>query len=256
MTLAHTQAEKRSANMTATLLLTGGDAATRHLQHPHQHPVTTTEVAILKMLMQILMRSIRQSGQQSRREGQLNWLLKFLSKEGITARKAGKQKSEPDPVTINGLRKLLDEGKVTEFTPMRACGVQIWRPMRRVPQLKWQLLMKDGDDHEDSDDEEARELSQYALDMGDEGVESSERKNADSDAGRRGSTPLTPTSGRTSSNSVTGGSSTFEVAGEGKRFLSPEIGRGVTDFGEALLGCTDRWTRLVLQFVLLREPNA
>ena len=39
----------------------------------------------------------------------------------------------------------------------------IWRPMRRVPQLKWQLLMIEDDNVEDSDDEEARELSNYAT---------------------------------------------------------------------------------------------
>ena len=44
-------------------------------------------------------------------------------------------KTEPDPVTINGLRALLEKGTITEFTPMRGCGMTIWRPMRRVPQL-------------------------------------------------------------------------------------------------------------------------
>ena len=66
-------------------------------------------------------------------------------------------------MTINGLRSLLENGTITEFTPMRASGMQIWRPMRRVPQLKWQLLMIESDETEDSDDEEARELSKYAT---------------------------------------------------------------------------------------------
>ncbi len=243
MTLAHTQAEKRSANMIqATLLLTGGDAApvAPGAQAPAPAPAPSTAGAgsgDSKEADADAEHKAKWSAESKRRAAELAAEV-LASKEWYYRPKGWKKgKNEPDPVTINGLRKLLEEGKVTEFTPMRACGVQIWRPMRRVPQLKWQLLMKDGDDHEDSDDEEARELSRYALGMGDEGGDEERKKSSSDDAGRRGSTPLKPSDGRPAANSVTGGSSTFEVAGEGKKVLEPrEIGHVALEILERLVG--------------------
>ena len=66
---------------------------------------------------------------------------------------------------------------------------------------------EDGDDHEDSDDE-ARELSQYASIWGMKALRVAKGR-TQIVMQAAGNTPLTPTSGRTSSNSVTGGSSTF-----------------------------------------------
>ena len=80
-------------------------------------------------------------------------------------------------------------------------------------------------------------MSRYALGMGDEGGDEERKKSSSDDAGRRGSTPLKPSDGRPAANSVTGGSSTFEVAGEGKKVLEPrEIGHVALEILERLVG--------------------
>lgn len=240
MTLAHTQAEKRSANMIqATLLLTGGGVdASNATPAPAPAPSSANETTDSKQTesKEEAEYKAQWSAESKRRAAELAAEV-LASKEWYYRPKGWKTgKTEPDPVTINGLRKLIEEGEINEYTPMRACGMQIWRPMRRVPQLKWQLLMKDGDEHEDSDDEEARELSRYAL----EGVEDEEDAKAGSksqkeNVAKGSSSP--GSSGRSSSSSVTGGSSTFEVAGEGKKVLEPrEIGLVALEILEILVG--------------------
>ena len=141
-------------------------------------------------------------------------------------------RSEPDPVTINGLRSLLEKGDITEYTPMRACGMTIWRPMRRVPQLKWQLLMMEDDNVEDSDDEEARELSNYAT----EGLAEEKEEQTD-EVDEKKDVPKTPT--KSSSRTTTPAStpvSKFNIAGEGKKVLEPrDIGRVALEILEVLV---------------------
>ena len=108
----------------------------------------------------------------------------------------------------------------------------IWRPMRRVPQLKWQLLMMEDDNVEDSDDEEARELSNYAT----EGLAEEKEEQTD-EVDEKKDVPKTPT--KSSSRTTTPAStpvSKFNIAGEGKKVLEPrDIGRVALEILEVLV---------------------
>jgi hypothetical protein len=243
MTLAHTQAERRSANMIqATLLLTGGNAnPAAPTAAPTAAPAPASGVDMngdpsLQTPEEERKHAEQWSAEAKRRAAELAQEVMAM-KEWYYRPKGWKSgKTEPDPVTINGLRLLLEKGDITEYTPMRACGMSIWRPMRRVPQLKWQLLMMEDDDVEDSDDEEARELSMYATEGLHDDEETEEKKNKEGTTPTKNAnnakmkteakTPGTPSSS----------ASSFNVAGEGKKVLEPrDIGRVALEILEILV---------------------
>jgi hypothetical protein len=239
MTLAHTQAEKRSANMIqATLLLTGGEPPAPSTATPAATPAPSQPGDPSASAPSKEDEEFREqwSAESKRRAAELAAEV-MASKEWYYRPKGWKSgKTEPDPVTINGLRSLLEKGTITEYTPMRACGMQIWRPMRRVPQLKWQLLMIEDDDVEDSDNEEARELSKYAtegLEEENEGEEKEETKTPTKKRSSINSNNETPSN----TPSRTSPSSNFNVAGEGKKVLEPrDIGKCALEILEVLVG--------------------
>ena len=256
MTLAHTQAEKRSANMIqATLLLTGGAApsdiapAAPSRTTTMPSPPTNNAAAAaadddddddddppLRTEQEEKEHAEKWSAESKRRAAELAAEV-LASKEWYYRPKGWKSgKAEPDAMTINGLRSLLENGTITEFTPMRASGMQIWRPMRRVPQLKWQLLMIESDETEDSDDEEARELSKYATEgLGDE-KEGEEKSSEKKTPTKKPPTTTTTTPGGRTPGGRTSSGSTFNVAGEGKKVLEPrDIGKTALEILEILV---------------------
>ena len=204
MCMAHTQEAKRSANlMQASLLLTSGDA-----------PGETSAPAP----------GPSDADARAKWDAESKVRASEMAKEVLAAkewkyrlRKQKKSDPEPDSVTVNGLKSLLEEGVIDEDTFVYATGMRTWQPLKKVPQLRWQLLAETGDDNMLEREEDFEFFSsEVDAEDGDNKARSSST----------GSAPKSPVMG----------ASTFEVAGEGERVLSPkQIGVTALEILETLV---------------------
>jgi DnaJ homolog subfamily C member 13 len=212
MCMAHTQEAKRSANLMQTsLLLTAGPTGQSTGENvPMPAPSSTNE---------------EDANARAKWDAESKRRADDMAKEVLAAKewkyrplKAKKGDPIPDPVTVNSLKMLFEDGEIDESSPVFAHGMRAWMPLKLVPQLRWQLLAETGDKNEET--EEEIEFWNPELDEENEGRERSKSKSGSMDA------PSSPSMG----------ASTFEVAGEGERVLSPkQIGLKALEILEQLV---------------------
>jgi len=201
MCMAHTQEAKRSANlMQSSLLLTAGPTSQSSSSNgniPMPAPGSNTNEDDGKARAKWDAESKRRADDMAKEVlAAKEWKYKPLN--------AKKGDPIPDPVTINGLKMLFEDGEINEISPVFAQGMRAWMPLKLVPQLRWQLLAETGDGQDNSTEEEI------------------EFWNPELDEDNKTEGRAKSKSGSTDASSSTMGASTFEVAGEGERVLSPK----------------------------------